>query len=480
MSLTNATPQEAARAARKSSRALAVLPAADRDRALTAVHRALADARDDILRANLRDLEAAMRAAEAGTLSQSLLKRLDLGREGKYEDMLQGVLDVRDLPDPIGVIGARTLLDDDLVLERKSCPIGVLLVIFEARPEVIANISALAIKSGNAAILKGGKESTESFKAIAAAVSRALAATAVPSDCLQLVTTRDAVGPLLELDRDIDLVIPRGGNELVRKVKASTQIPVLGHADGLCSVYLKADCDPAAAARLVVDAKLSYPAACNAAETLLVDEDALGTVLPPIAAVLLERGVSLRCDEAAKATLGATLDAHRAAILQDADEADFRTEFLGPTLAVKTVPRAATPEAATDTAVAHINEHGSHHTDAIVTASRACAERFLAGVDSASVFWNASTRIADGQRYGLGAEVGISTNKIHARGPVGLEGLTIYKWLLRGAGHVSADYGAGGKKWKHRRLPVGDDERYARTDEELDVLRAFRARANGV
>jgi len=475
MSLTNASPVEAAKAARLASRTLAILPTSARNDALTAIHDALREARDEILAANVCDLEAAVKAAEDGKLSQSLVKRLDLAKKGKYEDMLQGILDVRELEDPIGQVDKRTLLDDGLLLERKSSPIGVLLIIFEARPEVIANIASLAIKSGNAAILKGGKESNESFKAISTVISKALATTQVPNDALQLVTTRDAITPLLELDQYIDLVIPRGGNELVRSVKRGTQIPVLGHADGLCSLYLRADCAPDMAVNVILDAKLSYPAACNALETLIVDEDALATILPQVATALLRKGVSLRCDPASKIALQASLDKHDAALIQDATEEDFSTEFLDLILAVKTIPK-STPQQAVEEAIAHINEHSSHHTDAILTQDEAVARHFQDAVDSAGVFWNTSTRMADGQRFGFGTEVGISTNKIHARGPVGLEGLTIYRWRIDGSGQVSAEYGAGGKQWKHKKLPAGDAERYAANDEELDVLRQFRAK----
>lgn len=299
----------------------------------------------------------------------------------------------------------------------------------------------------------------------------------MPNDCLQLVTTRDAIKPLLELDQYIDLVIPRGSNELVSSIKKGTQIPVLGHADGLCSIYLRADCPAAMATKVIVDAKTSYPAACNSIETLLVDEDALSTVFPPVAEVLLEKGVRLRCDGASKAALAAALDKHQAAFVQDAQEQDFRTEFLDLVLAVKTMPRMGSAEEAVDAAVAHINEHSSGHTDAILTQSKSIAERFQSGVDSACVFWNTSTRMADGQRFGFGTEVGISTNKIHARGPVGLEGLTIYRWLIKGNGQVSAEYGSGGKVWKHEKLAAGALERYATTEEEWEALKQVRAAA---
>lgn len=468
MSLTNAIPLEVAQAARLGSRKLAVLSTAERNAALTAIHQALAEGKDEVLAANAKDLESANKAAAGGTLSASLVKRLDLGKPGKYEDMLQGILDVRELEDPINKTTAKTLLDDNLTLSRITCPIGVLLIIFEARPEVIANISALAIKSGNAAILKGGRESSNSFAAIASIISRALSASAVPSDCLQLVQTHDVIADLLKLDTYIDLCIPRGGNKLVRYVKDTTTIPVLGHADGICSIYLCGDYPADKATKIILDAKCSYPAGCNATEQLLVEESALTTTLPTIAQALLQKGVSLRCDPASLSALKENLDPHSAALLQPAGPEDFDTEFLDYILAVKTI-------SSLDAAISHINTHSSHHTDAILTLDPTVAHNFLAAIDSSSVYWNTSTRMADGQRYGFGTEVGISTNKIHSRGPVGLEGLTIYKWVLVGDAQVSAEYGAGGKSWKHERLSVGDEEYVARDEEEKELLRQFRA-----
>ncbi|XXH03399.1 hypothetical protein Hte_009800 [Hypoxylon texense] len=449
MSLTNASPSEAARAAKDASHVLATLSAEARNEALTAIHGGLAAARDEILAANARDLEVARLAAEHGQLSQSLVSRLDLGKKGKWEDMLKGILDVRDLEDPVGKITLRTKLDDGLELTRVTCPIGVLLIIFEARPEVIANIASLAVKSGNSAILKGGKESTESFVAISKAISAALDKTKVPNGAIQLVTTRDVIPQLLDLDQYIDLVIPRGSNELVRYIKSATKIPVLGHADGLCSIFLEQSADPEMAADVIVDSKTSYPAACNSVETLLVQEAALGSLLPPVAEALLAKGVVLRCDAKTKAALTSKLSPALSARLEDAQDADFDTEFLSLTLAIGSV-------ADVHEAVSHVNLHGSKHTDAILTRSPALAEQFLAGVDAAGVYWNASTRFADGMRYGFGTEVGISTNKIHSRGPVGLEGLMIYKYKIRGQGHVTAAYGEGeGKRrYKHEKLPL--------------------------
>ncbi|CAL3971333.1 unnamed protein product [Diplocarpon coronariae] len=447
MSLTNALPEEAAKAAKSASHILATLPTSARNDALTAIHAALFASKDDILAANARDLALAHEAAEDGQLSMSIVSRLDLGKKGKWEDMLKGILDVRELEDPVGKITLRTRLDDGLDLERVSCPIGVLLIIFEARPEVIANIASLAIKSGNAAILKGGKESTESFIAISQVISSALSSSLVPNTAIQLVTTRDVIPQLLSLDRYIDLAIPRGSNDLVRYIKSHTKIPVLGHADGLCSIYLEHTADVGLAIKVIVDSKTSYPAACNSVETLLVEEASLDTLLPPAAEALVAKGVSLRCDPASRKALTAALPAHSSAILQEAEAADFDTEHLSLVLAIKTVSSVAD-------AIAHINLHGSHHTDVILTSSAPLAEQFMASVDSAGVFWNTSTRMADGMRFGFGTEVGISTNKIHARGPVGLEGLMIYKYKIRGGGHVSLDYGEGEgqKSFKHEKL----------------------------
>jgi len=345
------------------------------------------------------------------------------------------------LPDPVGKTTLATKLDDGLDLYRVTSPIGVLLVIFEARPEVIANIASLALKSGNAVILKGGKESVNSFAAIAKVIQEALATTRIPPGAVQLVESRQEVNSLLDQDQYIDLVIPRGGNELVRYIKEHTRIPVMGHAEGLCAIYVAQDADPQKAVKVVVDSKTDYPAACNAAETLLVNSGILTSLWPMLAQALTEAGVSLRCDERSLAALESTTTTTLAV------DKDFSTEFLELTLAVRTVD-------STDEAINHINQHGSGHTDAIITESRDRAEKFMGRVDSAGVFWNASTRFADGFRYGFGTEVGISTNKIHARGPVGLEGLMIYKYKLFGHGQVAGGYGSGTGKRAFLHEPI--------------------------
>lgn len=304
--------------------------------------------------------------------------------------------------------------------------------------------------------ISGGKESTESFVAIANVISKAIGNTQVPQSSIQLVKTRDVVSSLLEQDSFIDLVIPRGSNDLVRFVKDNTKIPVLGHADGLCSAYIHSDADPDMAAKVIVDSKTNYPAACNALETLLVHESVLATILPVVAEALLAKGVTIRCDSSSKAAIANSFPDLEPGLLLDATESDFDTEFLDLTLAVKSIPSTSSPESALETAIAHINEHSSKHTDIVLTKSEQVAKRFMNAVDSAGVFWNASTRFADGMRYGFGTEVGISTNKIHSRGPVGLDGLTIYKYLVRGNGHGAGDYheGPGGKSWKHEKLSI--------------------------
>ncbi|OTA36058.1 hypothetical protein BTJ68_03569 [Hortaea werneckii EXF-2000] len=402
MSLTNASPEQAARSAKISSRTLATLPVSARNAALDAVHDALAAARESILEANAKDMELAKQSSASGELSPGIMKRLDLSRKGKFDDMLQGIKDVRALEDPVGRVDLRTELDDGLTLQRQTCPIGVLLIIFEARPEVIANIASLAIKSANAAILKGGKESTESFKAISTVISQALDKSDVPNDSIQLVTTRDAIDPLLELSQYIDLVIPRGSNDLVRNCQRKAHMPVLGHADGLCSLYVHSDADEKMAVNVAVDSKTDYPAACNAIETLLVNEQVLESVLPAVAAALIEKGVSLRCDAAAKDSLSKHLSQDKfTQHVQDATESDFNTEFLDLTIAVRTIKSAE----GVDAAIEHINTHGSHHTDAILTSSKEIADRFCNAVDSACKFWNCSTRFCDGMRFGFGTEL---------------------------------------------------------------------------
>ncbi|KAM9894719.1 hypothetical protein OXX69_011276 [Metschnikowia pulcherrima] len=430
--------------ARDASGAFGVLKTLSNEQrsdALCKIHDALEQAKNEVLKANKKDLQE----AENGNLAPALIKRLDLEKNGKYEAMLQGILDVAKLPDPVGKVTLAKKLDEGLDLYRVTAPLGVLLIIFESRPEVIANISALAIKSGNCAILKGGKESYQTFKAISEVVSKTLQTqTAVPDCAVQLIQSRGEVSDLLAQDKYIDLVIPRGSNALVRNIKENTKIPVLGHADGICSIYVDKEADIAKACRIVVDSKTNYPAGCNAVEQLLLHEE--------IAVDAAKLGQIVAALESAEVTMHVAPEIREkvadSKFITDAAENAFDTEYLSFDISVKAVKDV-------NGAVSHINEHSSKHTDCIVTENKLTAETFLKAVDSAGVYWNCSTRFADGFRYGFGTEVGISTNKIHARGPVGLEGLMSYQYQLRGNGHIASEYvGAGGSKvFVHEDIP---------------------------
>ncbi|KAG0083994.1 hypothetical protein BGZ93_000601 [Podila epicladia] len=452
--------------ARQAANVLQTVDTAQKSVALKLIKQKLASAKEDILKANKIDKDLALQQVEAGKLSSSLYKRLDLEGPGKFDTMLEGISDIDKLEDPAGKVQAATRLDNGLELYRVSCPVGVLLVIFEARPEVVVNIAALAIKSGNAAILKGGKESFHTCSAISTAIRQALddaaksssenedEKTIIPADAVQIVESRQDIDGLLKQDKYIDLVIPRGSNSLVKYIQWNTRIPVLGHADGLCSTYVAASAKLALAQKVVVDAKTTYPAACNSTETLLVHDSHLASgFFAALAKTLIDNGVTLKCDVLSLASLQDTVAKDHADKVLASTEEDYDTEFLELTLAVKTV-------SSVEQAMEHINEHGSKHTDAILTESEREAKQFMAGVDAAGVYWNASTRFADGFRYGFGAEVGVSTNKTHARGPVGLEGLVIYKYQLHGNGHASGDYGAeeGKRAYLHERIHVQEEE----------------------
>jgi glutamate-5-semialdehyde dehydrogenase len=403
-----------------------------RQAAVAAMADALERASDLILQANQADLEAA--AAEG--LAPALVARLKLDR-AKLALAIEGVRQVGALADPLGRRQLHKELDDNLVLERITVPLGVLGVIFEARPDAVMQIASLAIRSGNGALLKGGREAARSCQAILEALKDGLAGTSVDPGCLELLTSRQESLGLLRLDGLVDLIIPRGSNALVRYIQDHTRIPVLGHADGLCHLYIDAAADLEQAVRLTVDSKAQYPAACNAIETLLVHQAIAPRFLPAAIPALEGAGVELRGDPGACA-LG---------VPTPASEDDWDTEYSDLILSVKVVDNL-------EEALAHIARHGSRHTEAICTSDAATAERFLASVDSAGVYWNCSTRFADGHRYGFGAEVGISTQTLPPRGPVGLEGLVTYRYLLRGEGHIAADYASGNRRFQHRPLPL--------------------------
>lgn len=419
-------------ATREAARVLASLSSDQRTEAVECMAEALEEARAEIVAANKEDLAA----AEKEGLSKALYARLKLD-EQKLTSEIAGVRSVAALPDPVGKLQIHRELDKGLVLSRVSCPIGVLGVIFESRPDAAIQISALAIKSGNGAILKGGREAERSCRAIMAALHGGLERSAVPPEALQLLTTREEIRKLLTLDRYVDLIIPRGSNSFVRYVQENTRIPVLGHADGICHLYVDKAADVRKAVSIAVDAKVQYPAACNAIETLLVHADIAPVFLPQAADALRQHGVSLR---------GCTRTLTFVPEAEPATEEDWSTEYLDLVLSIKIVD-------SLQEAVEHINSYGSRHTDAIVTEDSEAAQFFLSRVDSAGVYHNASTRFADGFRYGFGAEVGISTQKMPPRGPVGLEGLVTYKYLLHGNGHVVADYvGPNARSFTHRDL----------------------------
>ncbi|CEL91764.1 unnamed protein product [Vitrella brassicaformis CCMP3155] len=416
-----------ARQARAAAQQLAGLSTEAKNDALRLFKEELVKQRGLIQAANAADKREGEAAVSAGAMAPSLVKRLDCSG-AKFETLLKGIDDIIGLPDPVGRCELSTQLADGLDLYRVTCPIGVLAIIFESRPEAAVQISSLALKSGNALILKGGKEAMRSNRALYDALAAALKrAPGVPATSVQLVDTREEVTSLLQCDKDIDLVIPRGSNALVRSIKDSTRIPVLGHADGLCAVYVDEECDLQQAVSIVEDSKMNYCSACNALETLLVHQKVAASFLPLLSERLAAHSVQYKADTRSLPHLSAQCT-------QPATQEDFHTEFLEPTMAVKVVDSA-------QEAIGHINAHGSHHTDCIVTSNSQTAETFLQFVDSAGVYHNASTRFADGFRYGFGAEVGISTNRIHSRGPVGLEGLVIHKYRLYGRGHVVGEVG---------------------------------------
>ncbi|KAG8788873.1 hypothetical protein FRC15_001388 [Serendipita sp. 397] len=447
-----------AKSARVAFEASQLLTSEQRSNALLTVREELERRKDEVLDANKKDMIAAEEQVAAGKLSAPLVKRLDLSSSEKWNSMLQGVTDVANLPDPTNKVTYATKLDDGLELYRVTCPIGVLLVIFEARPEVVVNIASLAIKSGNAAILKGGKESSQSSKILAECIRSALSRSNISEDFIQVVQTREEISELLEQDQYIDLVIPRGSNALVSHIQRSTRIPVMGHADGLCTVFIDESANVDKTRRVVLDSKINYPAACNSAEILLVHKAILNSIWPVVAEELLKANVELRCDQKTLAAI-TSLDTVPGLIKPSKPE-DYETEFLALIMAVKAVE-------SFDEAVVFINSHSSHHTDSILTESKANASKFCKMIDSAGTFVNASTRFADGLRYGFGTEVGISTGRTHARGPVGLEGLVIYKYLLRSGaegGHVVGEFGmgAGKKRYAHEaismmKLPFEED-----------------------
>ncbi|MEO0533310.1 MAG: glutamate-5-semialdehyde dehydrogenase [Cyanobacteria bacterium P01_A01_bin.123] len=416
----------------QAARHLATLSSAAKNIAIAAIAESLEAATPDILAANQADCEAAL----ADNLAKPLYGRLKLDAV-KLKGAIAGVQDVAQLPDPAGTVQIHRELDTGLELKRIACPLGVLGVIFESRPDAVMQISALAVKSGNGVILKGGKEAVRSCQALVTAIKQGLNNAGVNPDVVQLLTTREETRALLALETYVDLIIPRGSNAFVRYVQENTTIPVLGHADGVCHLYIDQAADVEKAVAIALDAKTDYPSACNTIETLLVHRAIAAQVLPRVTFVLQSHGVELRGDAATRQ------------ILPEIDAAtitDWSTEYSDLILSIRVVDNL-------EQAIDHINTYGSRHTDAIVTEDDAAATTFIAQVDAAGVFHNCSTRFADGFRYGFGAEVGISTQKMPPRGPVGLEGLVTYKYQLVGNGHIAATYsGQDAKPFTHRDL----------------------------
>ncbi len=418
-----------AETAKQASISLAAVKTELKNKALDAIAKAIEKQKEQIIAANKTDLTA----AEKNKLPSPLLKRLKFD-EKKINEVCAAIESLIKLDDPVGKILAVTQLDDGLELFKVSCPIGVIGMIFESRPDALVQISTLCLKSGNAVLLKGGSEAANTNKILAGIIEQA-AKDYLPDGWIQLLQTREDVAAMLKLDEYIDLIVPRGSNQFVKFIMDNTNIAVLGHADGICHVYVNADADIEMAVKITVDSKCQYVAVCNAAETLLVDDKITKEFLPKVKAALEKQGVEIRgCEKTRK-----IID------VKEATEEDWRTEYLDLILSIKIV-------SGIDEAIGHINRYGSKHTDAIVTGDKEKAEKFMDLVDSACVFWNCSTRFNDGYRFGLGAEVGISTNKIHARGPVGLEGLMIYKWKLLGKGQTVEDYSIGKKQFRHRKI----------------------------
>lgn len=414
----------------QAARKLAQLSELEKNAIIESVAQALESAASEITAANQQDLDAAL----TDNIAKPLYGRLKLD-EVKLKAAIQGVRSVASLPDPTGDITLHRELDTGLILKRIGVPLGVLGIIFESRPDAVMQISTLALKSGNGVILKGGREAIRSCTALVTAIRRGITNAGYDPNAVQLLTTREETNTLLSLDKYVDLIIPRGSNAFVQFVQANTRIPVLGHADGICHLYVDSAADIEQAASIAVDAKVGYPSACNAIETLLVHKDIAAKALPIMAKSLQAENVELRGDEATRQILSG---------IKAATEDDWVTEYSDLILAVRVVD-------SLEVAMDHISTYGSRHTEAIATTNQATADTFMAQVDAAGVYHNCSTRFADGFRYGFGAEVGISTQKMPPRGPVGLEGLVTYKYQLVGDGHIVATYsGADAKDFTHK------------------------------
>lgn len=424
------TIREKAAMMKLDSSKMASTDIAVRNAALEKIAESLLAGKERIFEANAKDMER----AQADNILPAVIKRLKFS-EAKLSDAIAGIHNLIALPDPLFRIQLKRQLDEGLTLVRETCPIGVIGVIFEARPDAMVQIASLCIKSGNCAILKGGSETRETNKLLFKLIYEAALSSGLPQGCLFQAEQRDEIAELLACHESVDLLIPRGSNAFVQYIMNNTKIPVLGHADGICHIYVDKDFDLEKAIPVIIDAKTQYTAACNAVETLLVHQDALEKLMPPLQKAFEEYKISLRATSDIADRYGSEL----------ATEEDFSTEYLDLIISAKTVENI-------DEAIWHINKYGSHHTDCIITEDNKVAEYFMRMVDSAGVYQNCSTRFADGFRYGFGAEVGISTGKIHARGPVGLEGLVTYKYKLFGNGQIVGDYASGRKSFHFKDL----------------------------
>ena len=433
------TLENIAKSAKKASYILNSLTTETKNTALEEIAKAFEDNKDKILEANKKDLENAEKLVKEGKMSNALMGRLKLD-ENKLHDMIHGIYDVIELDDPVNKKLSATELDKGLELYKISCPIGVIAVIFEARPDVIPQIASLAIKSANAVILKGGSEAFNTNSVLIEIINSVLAKIdEFPFGAINFIKTREEVKELLSLDKYINLIIPRGGNALVKYIQENTKIPVLGHADGICHIYVDISAKIDKTINICIDSKTQYPSACNSVETILINKSVSDSFIKDLLDALDTEGIVIKGDKTIQ-KIGKNIE------IQPATEEDWGMEYSDKIVSIKIVNDIIE-------AIDHINHYGSGHTDCIITEDKYQAKIFMNLVDSAGVYHNASTRFADGYRYGLGAEVGISTNKTHARGPVGLEGLTIYKYQLYGNGQIVANYvGINAKPFTHKKL----------------------------
>lgn len=427
-----------AREAREASYLLAKLSTEVKDQALYKIADSIWQHKEELVESNRKDIETAEMMLRCGEITKAMMKRLELNNE-KIQRITDMVRSVASLDDPIGKTEYSIELDKGLELYRVTSPIGVIAVIFESRPDVLPQIASLCLKSGNSILLKGGSEARHSNQQLFSIIKDAV--NVLPEGWIQLIEARKEIDELLKLDGYVDLIIPRGSNDFVRYIQNNTRIPVLGHADGVCHVYVDNEADVDMAVNVCYDAKVQYPSVCNAVDTILIHEEIADKFLPHMVDRFMKRNVEMRgCSRVLESVKGG---------VREATSEDWGAEYLDYIVSMKVVDDV-------DEAINHINTLGSHHTDAIITSNEKTAHRFMASLDSANVFWNASTRFSDGYRYGLGSEVGISTGKIHVRGPTGLEGLTIYKYYLEGDGHIVADYEDNkSKKFTHK--PIDEE-----------------------